>query len=172
MAFVCATQNASDPTQLHPGRACTIEHHSTPQHEVGRGRRARPGPRLRTRPGSGPGRDRGSAFPTVAAPGEAESQGSCRSGCADQTTGLYEGATFQDEFPSPSGPPRPTGWILPFHLPSLGMSFSHPNMPALRTWGQRFVSVFLQRVALGAHRAGGPIQGVAALPFGNSVTLG
>ena len=32
------------------------------------------------------------------------SEGSGRSRCADQTTGLYEGATFQDESPTSSGP--------------------------------------------------------------------
>ena len=47
-----------------------------------------------------PTRPRARPSPT-ASPG-----GSCRT---DQTTGPYEGATFQDESPSPSGPPRPAG---------------------------------------------------------------
>ena len=83
--------------QLPPRRAHTVEHRSAAQHEVGGGTRRGRGTR--------PGRPSVGSFPTGAASCEADSQSSGRSGRTDQTTGLYEGATFQDESPSPSGPP-------------------------------------------------------------------
>jgi len=93
--------------QLQPGCARTVEHRGSAQHKVRLGHiaRLRPGARIGrcrdcdTRPGPDPG-----PLPIIPASGEAESEGSGRSRCADQTTGLYEGATFQDESPSSSGP--------------------------------------------------------------------